>query len=454
MGRSVNAVTGTELNHKEYQLLKGTEMNRGIEVRYMYSACVVTTTPDVSVLHDPWFTEGAYDGSWYHFPEVKDPIAKIGDVDLIFISHIHPDHYDPKFIKDYFGVYGKKDVLIANHLPNHLSKKMSADGIDHKILTKPISIGSTEIEIVPHKNDNPSDVDSAIVIKYKEVNRQHCVVNANDIIFDEEITNAIKRVAGEPDILLCGYTGAGPYPQTYFELNDPLLELESNKKKNSFFQRYEKVTGNINAKVNIPFAGKYILGGKFTKMNAYRGVADATEVLKFDPRAVVLADMGGAISTLDLVPTEVRISPYSEELIASRIDSITNKKMTYETLIDKTKISELPIKRLLRTAASRAAKYSGCNEDFYFVINLPNNEQAIINTNSKESSNIVFQTTKEKNLPSPRSELQIDATYLFGLLVGLYHWNNAEVGSQFMTRRHPNIYNQSAQQFLNFLSVC
>ena len=75
---------------------------KSISVRYIYSACVVTTTPDVSILHDPWFTEGIYDGSWFHYPKVSDPLSSIGNVDLIYVSHIHPDHYDSAFLKTYF----------------------------------------------------------------------------------------------------------------------------------------------------------------------------------------------------------------------------------------------------------------------------------------------------------------------------------------------------------------
>ena len=45
-------------------------VNDGITVRYIYSACIVTTTRDVRILHDPWFKEGIYDGSWYQYPRV------------------------------------------------------------------------------------------------------------------------------------------------------------------------------------------------------------------------------------------------------------------------------------------------------------------------------------------------------------------------------------------------
>ena len=53
-----------------------------INVKYIYSACIVTETDNIRILHDPWITEGIYDGSWFHFPKVDDPIKAIGDVDL------------------------------------------------------------------------------------------------------------------------------------------------------------------------------------------------------------------------------------------------------------------------------------------------------------------------------------------------------------------------------------
>ena len=81
------------------------ENKLGISVKYIYSACILTTTPDVKILHDPWFTEGIYDGSWFHYPRIENPLDSIGDVDLIYVSHIHPDHYDGKFLKEYFEKY-------------------------------------------------------------------------------------------------------------------------------------------------------------------------------------------------------------------------------------------------------------------------------------------------------------------------------------------------------------
>lgn len=424
----------------------------GIVVRYIYSACIVTSTKDVRVLHDPWFTEGIYDGSWFHYPKVLDPIKSIGDVDLIYISHIHPDHYDVTFLRKYFSVYGLKEVIIADHDPNYLAGKMRADGIKASILPDGRRIGNTEIRILPHKTGSTSDIDSAIVIKYFEGARSHCVVNANDIIFDDTMISSLKAAANEPDILLCGYTGAGPYPQTYFDLSNPRFREEATKKKLAFFARYKRLTDSMNAKVNIPFAGKYLLGGRLVALNKYRGVADQTEVLALDEKAIVLADNGGEVGTADLSPSAVRTRKYDAGDIDAREREIASRKMDYERLIPAEEIYQLPLKRLLMSAARRASKMSECDTDYFFIFNLPDNERAQVNANKSAGCLIEFLGSNAV-LPQPRSEIEIDPRYLFGLLTNVYHWNTAEVGSQYNTRRTPDLLNRKAQVFLNYLAI-
>ena len=50
------------------------------------------------------------------------------------------------------------------------------------------------------------------------------------------------------------------------------------------------------------------------------------------------------------------------------------------------------------------------------------------------------------------TEVIIDYRYLFGLLVGIHHWDNAAVGSHYMTRRTPqDNYQKALVNYLNFL---
>jgi UDP-MurNAc hydroxylase len=434
----------------EAPVMSANSVQPAIVVRYIYSACVKTTTPDVAVLHDPWFTEGVYDGSWFQHPRVEDPIAATGDCDLIYVSHVHPDHYDPLFLRQYFDFYGEKEIVVAT--PNHLAGKMKADGLKCTVLREARKIGHSSVHILPHKTGSISDIDSAIVIKFFDGRRQHCVANTNDIIFDRPMVETVKKAAGDVDILLCGYTGAGPYPQTYFDIADPRLAEAAERKKTEFFERYRILTEGIGARTNIPFAGQYILGGKLVSLNGSRGVADAVEVLDFNSNAVVLADNGGSIDSLTCQPAFARTEKYSSASIASREEEIKGRLMDYERLISASEIDQLPLRRLLAAAVRNAHKKSECKTDYYFVFALPDEEFAIINANKSASDGLRFASVNEA-LPEPRSEIEIDPRYLFGLLTHVYHWNNAKVGSQYNTRRTPNVLNRSAQSFLNYLTL-
>lgn len=425
---------------------------KDIKLTYYYSACIKTETDDVTVLHDPWFSDGIYDGSWFQFPKMEDPINDIGDSDLIFVSHIHPDHYDPVFLKNYFKKYGEKKIIISDHQPNFLYGKMKADGFNPEIIKDTLQIGNTSLNLISHYTGSISDIDCGIVIHYKDSDKVHCVVNTNDIVFDSDILSEIKSIAGKIDILACGYTGAGPYPQTYYDIDDPNLIEEAEKKKLDFFQRYNEATSFLDAKINIPFAGKYLLGGNLSSLNDYRGVADPVEILAIDSNAIVLSDHGGSISTSDLKPSKTRKDIYDKNKISQRINQIKDKKMAYEKLFDKSEIDQLPIKRLLSKASMNALAKSEVEEDYYFVIRLNNNESAVINA---KKGNERFFKIQDQNaeLPLPRSEIDIDPRYLFGLLTHIYHWNNAEVGSQFFVKRTPNKFDRGVQSFLNFLTI-
>jgi hypothetical protein len=185
-------------------------------------------------------------------------------------------------------------------------------------------------------------------------------------------------------------------------------------------------------------------------LNDHRGVADPTEVLAIDPNAVVLEDFIGSIETALLKPNKTRTTIYDPMKISMRIQEIAHHRMDYENWMNLSFVDKLPLLRLLRIAAKNAIKKSEVDSDYFFCFDL-GEKKVIINANKNKNDSIYFALSVE--LPIPRSEISIDPRYLFGLLTHVYHWNNAETGSQFMVRRVPNVFNSAAQKFLNFLSV-
>ena len=421
-----------------------------INVRMIYSACVVLETTDLKILCDPWFTDGVYDGSWFLYPKTDDPISVIGECDYVYVSHIHPDHYDPVFLQSYFEKYGQKEILIADFPENYLSKVMQREGFSVRICADSLKVANSTVTIRPHVTNSQSDIDSALLLEYQDTDRVHRVLNLNDCIFDAEFLstyNFEERI----DILLLGYTGAGPYPQTYFDLSDPALGVAAENKKQQFFDRYLATVNAVPSKVRIPFAGQYLLGGSLASLNPFRGVADAIEVTSIDKGAVVLEEYEGSIGTSLLQAISPRIQEISRTLINGRIGEIGKSHMRYELIADGL-ITDDIVLNLLGKALVRARRKSECKQDYFFCFQLIADCFAVLNANMNATGGVEVIDIHDQ-LPEPRSVISMDVRYLFGLITGVFHWNNAEVGSQFQSRRTPDQFSREAQNFLYFLTV-
>ena len=422
----------------------------GIRVNMIYSACVTIETPDCKILCDPWFTDGIFDGAWYLYTKDRDPFSAIGDCNYIYISHIHADHYDPIFLRKYFEIFGEKILIIGDFESNYLEKSIQHDGFKCQVNTKPLKLGQTVVSVFPHETGSPSDIDSACLIEYFAEDRVHRVLNVNDCVFDPIFLSNFSKFE-QVDILLLSYTGAGPYPQTYFELDDPELLVAAKSKKDQFIDQYLKIAEVVPAKVRIPFAGQYLLGGSLSHLNSYRGVSDSYEIGQIDNSAVILNDYEGSIDTVSFTATGTKKRLTNAEEIDQRLKEITKQPMVYES-IPEWMISNKILVSLLSSALIRASRKSECNQDYFFCFKLPEGNSAVFNARKNSGMSLVV-TEDELDAYLPRSEVTIDHRYLFGLLTGVFHWNNAESGSHLQVRRIPNTYSRDAQNFLNFLTV-
>jgi UDP-MurNAc hydroxylase len=414
-----------------------------IKVRYIYSASVVIETPDLKILTDPWFTQGILDGSWFHYPHDAGLYDRIGSVDLIYISHIHPDHYDVDFLRRYLTQYAGARVVIAPFADNFLSAKMRVDGIPHEVLGEG-SKGDTRFALFPN-HMHKFDIDSALAVRWGN----QAVVNMNDNVHNPEQIKRIRAFAPDVTVALMPYCGAGAYPHTYYDISPKLIERCAWKKEFAF-ERYRAIRADLAPKAVLPFAGQFILGGHLHYLNPYRGIADATEVAQFDPTAVVLADGGSAkLDAGTLQASAVRTMPFDAGAMARHLMAIAHKPMDYEVLFGKLDISSVPFVRLMTKAHQTALQRSQCEQDYWYCIWLEG-QWFVVNANRNANQSLVRARVDDIQ---PRSEIYIDLRYLYGLLTHAFHWNNAEGGSQYFTRRHPDVFVRTANDYLNFFHV-
>lgn len=421
-----------------------------MRVRYVYSACVVIETPDVTVCCDPWFTPGAYDGSWIQYPPLtRDPVQVIGPVDCIYVSHIHPDHYDPGFLHRYLAVYPGTRLLIGDTDPPHLARKMGVDGLKPEVVST-LSAGRTQLSVIPnHAFAEQDNVDTALVV----TRDGRSVVNMNDNPIDDMQVASIREAAGaEVSVALLPYSGAGPFPQTYeFDTHEELWAAAEGKKERflSLFDRYIEL---LDPRCAIPFAGKYLLAGPLRGLNSLRGVPDAVEAARrAGTRAVVLADGGDAFIDVDtLVANAVREDVYEAAEIDRYLDDFDFPGYDYEREINPIGGRQLPLAPLLAAAYERAIQRTRVQEPFYFCIST-NGGASFFCFDTCQASGISVRARVDDL--EPRCEIFIDSRYLFGLLTRMYHWNNAEIGSHYRARRVPTTYRRDAYGFLHFFHV-
>ena len=194
-----------------------------MQLTYLSSAAVLIKDQDSSILCDPWFIDGEYYGSWCHYPPCTIKLDELNNVDGIFITHIHPDHFSvktlekmnkqiPIFIHKFHYDFLKKsienlgfNVVEVEHDKRVNVKKnlniriLAADNCDPRLCFKYFGcgiaekvFGSTTIdtlcaidngdEVIVNTNDCPFLIakDSALKIKkhYKKINfRWHFSVN-------------------------------------------------------------------------------------------------------------------------------------------------------------------------------------------------------------------------------------------------------------------------------------
>ena len=346
-----------------------------MQVKLLRSSTVIIELDGVKILCDPWLTDGEYYGSWSHYPEfnISDNLSELNDVDAIYISHIHPDHVSSKTLN-----YISKEipVFIHSYSSKFLKRKIELCGftvneIEHNCRTK--IKNNVYINIFAADDCNPeicgkffdctnfngvkgsNQIDSLSIIE----NGNNFLLNANDCPYElaKIILPKIKINYEKIDIFLVGYTGAGPYPQCFDNLDFQTKMQRSVEKKLSFLKNAYEMIKIVQPQYYLPFAGTYSLSGHLSKLNNLRGVASLDEAYdylenKFDKHIIKPIKLNYE-STFDLSTGETS-TEYNKINIKHYDDYVNSvlykRSLDYET-IDTPNVNEL--KDLINSSYNR-----------------------------------------------------------------------------------------------------
>ena len=418
---------------------------------FIGNACGIFTGKDgTRVLCDPWIANGVFEGSWYHYPPLSTTPEDVLNVDAVYVSHLHPDHFDERF----FNFDKTIPIIALEHGHNFLRKKLLELGYNNLVLIKDgETVAFKEFTITlfaPFTRNNFHEaevgnlIDSAMVIECSGMK----AFNANDNTPTPETCTSLKQRFGTIDLAMINYNAAGPYPGSFANLSDSEKRSEHDRILDRNIAYMHNLVETLAPRMVLPFAGAYILGGHLSRLNDYLGTTtwdvcaqklneiglSTTKVVRLREHDVLNIESGE--SSPEYVPlSPEHLKQYTQQVSGDKYPhELDNMPNSAQIIADLETASDRMRQRMAR---------AGISSDRTVTIDVDSKPIQIHPT---------FSTNTDLNA-TPRLACSLDPRLLRRILDRVSHWNNAEIGCHVEFNRVPNEYQPDLHTALQFLHL-
>lgn len=223
-----------------------------MKVTYIGHAAMIVETGGTRILMDPWLKDPTYHGSWWHYPPLVHGVRDLPKLDYVYISHEHPDHFDPPTLRE---LDKGLPILIANFRRKGFRDRIAALGfgdIREIDFGTPVELNGHGVTVRLVPPDRPWD-DSAILVRDGRVN----LFNANDCHLDDDTLSRLGREV-PIDIAFLTFTGASQYPGCFeFPLESKIQR--SRQSKQAHLEEFVSWARLLKTKRAVPAAGNFAL---------------------------------------------------------------------------------------------------------------------------------------------------------------------------------------------------
>lgn len=429
------------------------------KVQYIANATVIIDVPGMRMLCDPWLTDGAFEGSWFHFPPVQSKLSDLQPISHVYVSHIHPDHFDPDTLH---ALPRSTPIVLCQFEQPWLRRQIEALGFD--VIELP---PGEPVEVVPgvrvwafsaftqnplSSSQIPNVIDSAIVVE----NGEWAIFNANDNTPNDAACRILRAQFGRFDLAMLPYSGASEYPSCFANLSDHDKMLAADRKIAAYLARMVDNINLLEPKTVMPFAGQYILGGPLHVKNPYLGVPSLERaVAKVEDtghhgigvREGDIVDVLSGEVTHTLPESNVRLPDYEEAIrdhVYWYLDAFR--------LIDPGRRTNLtPLVSASRERLWRYQERFGWFKSYRVLIRTVDEPQSafLLDFALREARAVPADT-----VPSP-PYLIVELPYalLLAILTRHANFNNAAIGCHIEFFREPEAYQPEVFMLLAFLQV-
>ena len=216
------------------------------KIKFHSHACLEVNTEHVTLITDPWLIGSCYWRSWWNYPPVKVDAVQNLQVDAIYLTHVHWDHWHGPSLKKLFS---KETLIITHDEPNKRSvddlRKIGFNNI--KLLKHGTSFEFGDIKITPYQFGLFLN-DSAIVVETPDMK----LLNANDCKIAGAALRAIIKRHGSFDFALRSHSSANDRVCYTLESGDYSFD-----DKDHYSKSFALFMDAVKPKYAVPFASNH-----------------------------------------------------------------------------------------------------------------------------------------------------------------------------------------------------
>lgn len=425
-------------------------------------------TENTRILMDPWVNPANL-GAWAGCDGARfiHKSQEINQVEYIYISHLHSDHYDEKFLKDMQKKQKKKiKFIIKKFRDGRLKEKLNNAGfkgniievLDYKkfklneneylVILPQISASRTKNKLINYDLDTSCVFVNNDVALFNQVDNPYNQKNLKDVMKKLKKLNIPKKF----DISFMPYCAASEYPQAYINLN---RTKEKEKVIKRLFNLFFDLTKEIKTKAIVPAGGTYNLSLCYSRLNKYIAVPSNNDVEKMFLNKKVRTS---------------KIYNNNKNYFIFNKHNIKLAKNFYKKKFDSNIIQESkdPLEKLVKDNFNKLKLTQELNKVEMSLAEFKKNlflklkskielniykRQPLKYKKLKKTKDRVFHVILNNEIKNRKTKLKIHMYYkvLILLLRGKVSWN--EMQALCLFEREPNIYEPDAHFWLNLYKI-
>lgn len=253
-------------------------------VKMLSHASILIEVDEKKIITDPWYFGTAFNDGWElsYKPDLDEIKAIITDVDIIWISHEHPDHLHFPTLK-WISEFAKKDVVIYFQKNNSgkvfgALRKLGFENFHEMQHLKKIPI-STDVQIMCYAHRH---LDACLGVFVRE---KFWLLNINDTELNAQDINIILKRFGAPYVLYNQFSIAG------FDGIKSHLAADAKEVLEKMVEHHKLLKANL----TVPFASFVRFARKDNQfMNDFANtVFDAKEKFIANNKKMLIQSIGG-----------------------------------------------------------------------------------------------------------------------------------------------------------------